>query len=132
MTNTEMQLQKSFPMCTYTYTQTIIQKEKQTEILCEFSSYHWRPVLSPNDSPPSLTVWVSLLLSLPFSLSLCIFPVVNFLRLRFRLLHVYLFDRKTAFYDQVNNMTPNRFIFSFFLMRKFWKLNIFPTEYSFI
>jgi hypothetical protein len=44
----------------YVYIHTdYIQKEKQTEILCEFSSYHWRPVLSPNDSPPSLTVWVS-------------------------------------------------------------------------
>ena len=86
-----------------------------------FSSYHWRPVLSPNDSPPSLTVWVSPLSSLPFSLSLSTFPVFNFLRLRFRLL--YLLDRKTEFYDQTNNLTPNRFInFSFFLMRKFLKI----------
>jgi hypothetical protein len=78
-----------------------------------FSSYHWRPVLSPNDSPPSLTVWVSPLSSLPFSLSLSTFPVFNFLRLRFRLL--YLLDRKTEFLWP-NKQLDTEQIYKFFIL----------------
>jgi hypothetical protein len=109
VTNTEMQLQKSFPMCTYTYTQTIYRKRNRQKFYANF-------LLIIDDQFCPLMILLSLYechrcRSLPFSLSFSTFPVVYFLRLRFRLLHVYLFDRKTKFYDQVNNMTPNRFIF---------------------
>ena len=131
MTNTEMQLQKSFPMCTYTYTQTIHRKRNRQKFYANFPL-----IIDDQFCPLMILLYLSLYechrcWSLPFSLSFSTFPVVNFLRLRFRLLHVYLFDRKTVFYGQVNNLIPNRFIFSFFLMRKFLKTYHFSNRIQF-